>query len=217
MGEPAVGGGRSSSVLDAYVGYVKMTSAKITRLEASRRQLDQAIRLLFSRGDAVSIHTLSAAGVQILRDIADKKGITYLNKQIYQYIRPEKHKMLRAKFKEARDFFKHADQGPIEHEVSFSPDRNEFLLFEAVELYRALTRTTFPSAAAYGAWFFVKHQNLATGDVGTRARALVQGVDPNNFDDFIEFMNTLEKDSAATNGIINMPAPNPENERNSRV
>ena len=51
-----------------------MTST-VTKLEAASRQLDTAIRLFFSGGDAVSIHTLAAAAFNVFADIAEHRKV----------------------------------------------------------------------------------------------------------------------------------------------
>lgn len=195
---------RRSSALDAD-GSKAMTSQKVTRFEAARRQIDQAIRLFFQRGDAVSIHTLSAAALQILRDIAKKRNVPYMGQQILGLIRPERQKEFWNKLREAEGFFKHADQGAEDLEIAFAPVTSEFFLFEAIELYRQLTGTSFPAATAYWTWFFVKNQSLALDEVRVKAQALVAGLDPNDYSDFIEFMEALERDPALTNSLVNAP------------
>jgi hypothetical protein len=48
---------------------------KVSKLDAAKRQLETAIRLYFSDGDPVSIHTLTAAAYNILRDVTKQKGV----------------------------------------------------------------------------------------------------------------------------------------------
>ena len=47
---------------------------KVSKLDAAKRQLETAIRLYFSNGDPVSIHTLVAAAYAILHDVTGRKG-----------------------------------------------------------------------------------------------------------------------------------------------
>lgn len=46
----------------------------INKLEAARRQIDAAIRMFLSNEDEIAIHTLAAAGYQILRDVKKSRG-----------------------------------------------------------------------------------------------------------------------------------------------
>jgi len=55
-----------------------MTEMRVTKIEAARRQIDAAIRLLFSEEDPVVIHTIASAGFRILRDIAHNNEIGVL-------------------------------------------------------------------------------------------------------------------------------------------
>jgi hypothetical protein len=51
---------------------------KVSKIDASRRQLDCAIDLWFRDGDPVSIHTLVSAAFEIIQDLNSKVG----NKEI---------------------------------------------------------------------------------------------------------------------------------------
>ncbi|MCI0427903.1 MAG: hypothetical protein L0Z46_07815 [Nitrospiraceae bacterium] len=46
----------------------------VSTLEAAERQLRVAIRPFFNRGDIITIHTLTGAAPQTLRDLAAKWG-----------------------------------------------------------------------------------------------------------------------------------------------
>ncbi len=49
-------------------------SVFINKLEAARRQLDAAIRMMFANEDELAIHTIAAAAYRILRDVLEKRG-----------------------------------------------------------------------------------------------------------------------------------------------
>lgn len=55
---------------------VKERSAEIlvTKIEAARRQIDAAIRMVLNREDELAVHTVAAAAYRILRDLLDKRG-----------------------------------------------------------------------------------------------------------------------------------------------
>ena len=46
----------------------------INKLEAARRQLDAAIRMIFANEDELAIHTVAAAAYRIVRDLLEKRG-----------------------------------------------------------------------------------------------------------------------------------------------
>ena len=49
----------------------------LKKTTAAKRQLDTAIRLYFAHDDELSIHTLVAAALRILRDLIDKRGTDF--------------------------------------------------------------------------------------------------------------------------------------------
>ena len=55
-----------------------MAKIKVNKIEAVRRQLDAAIRMLFANEDPLAIHTLSMAAFRILRDLAGKRDDSYM-------------------------------------------------------------------------------------------------------------------------------------------
>lgn len=186
-----------------------MKRLRISRLEAAQRQIDQAIRLHFQRGDCISIHTLAAAGLQILRDIAKQKGLPTFGQELLGLVRPELRKRVWNKIREAEGFFKHADQGPVDLEIEFSPLLTKYFLFEAVELFRAIASRSFPAASGFWVWFFIGNQDLAMPDVRQRAKEAVKGLDPDNYEDFIEFIARLERDEELTQRLVRLPRAAP--------
>ena|SRR5437762_11820516 len=50
---------------------------EISKLEAASRQLDTAIRLFFERADAVAVHALAAASLNVFSDVAEHRGISW--------------------------------------------------------------------------------------------------------------------------------------------
>lgn len=84
---------------------------KISKLDAAKRQLEIAIRLYFSYGDPVSIHTLASASYNIIRDITLHRGETmFIKDDVLDFVKDEYREELRRKFNEAENFFKHADR-----------------------------------------------------------------------------------------------------------
>src|SRR5882672_9854617 len=88
-----------------------MITEKLTKLDAARRQLDEAIRMFFERRDTVAIHTLASAASQVLADIGKNRGIYgwTRNKGI---VKPERWDEFRAVITHFENFFKHADKDP---------------------------------------------------------------------------------------------------------
>ncbi|HXE42340.1 MAG TPA: hypothetical protein VN516_04880 [Candidatus Baltobacteraceae bacterium] len=132
---------------------------KLSKLDCARRQLELAIELFFMERDPVSIHTLAGATYQLLADINKHRGgkpLTTELEGLKRFVIPGKEKELAKLFKEAENFFKHADRDP-EGVIDFSPEINELLLWEASLKYSELTSEETSAMVAIQLWFQVKH------------------------------------------------------------
>lgn len=135
----------------------------ISKLDAAKSQLETVIRMYFNSGDPVSMHTLAAAGYNVIRDINEKRGgkPMVVKDQIFEHVKPEHHKLLREKMNEAENFFKHADR---DHDASldFNPDSTEFLILDACDKYAELTGELPPMFQIYRSWIMITHQEIFT-------------------------------------------------------
>jgi glutaredoxin 2 len=139
------------------------TELAISKLDTSKRQLETAIRLYFQSGDPVSIHTLTAAAYNVIRDINQKRGgPPMLTKdKMLEFVKPEFQKALRDKINEAENFFKHADR---DHNatITFNPAETEMLIMDAASQYYKLTEEDSPLFAVFRGWFMAKNPDLFT-------------------------------------------------------
>ncbi len=134
---------------------------KISKLDAAKRQLETVIRLYFAESDPVSIHTLTAAAYNVIRDVTAKRGATpmLVKDQLLEHVRPESQKMFLAKINEAENFFKHADRD-TETTLDFNPDMSEMLIVDACSQYHQLTGEMPPLFRIYIAWFMAHYQDV---------------------------------------------------------
>ena len=51
------------------------SSLQITKLSAAERQIKAAIRMFFAREDSLAVHTVAAAGYQLLADLKAKRAM----------------------------------------------------------------------------------------------------------------------------------------------
>lgn len=68
-----------------------------------------------------------------------------------ELVKPEFKKIIRDKFNEHQNFFKHADKDP-QKTVEFNPDVSEGFIFEASKKYHELTGEKIPSLDAFIRW-----------------------------------------------------------------
>ncbi len=117
----------------------KESELKIDKIDAAKRQLKYAIENFFRDGDAVVTHNLASASLQILHDLGKKEGIS----SVFDlgWIKKARRKEVMDSFREAQNFFKHADRcGDEEKILKFKPKITEFFILEAGMLYIKLTQ-----------------------------------------------------------------------------
>jgi len=133
----------------------------ISKLDAAKRQLETVVRLYFSNGDPVSMHTLTAATYNVIRDINKiEGGKPMLAKDGFMdYIKEGHEKEVWDLINKAENFFKHADRDHKET-LEFNPDQSELLILEACEVYYKLSGEFPPLFKLYQGWFIANHQNL---------------------------------------------------------
>jgi hypothetical protein len=117
-------------------GNEKEQKLVVSKADAATRQLDCAIRLWFSGGDPVSIHTLVGAAYQIIHDMnkkRDGKDLLFDADFIKEEHRKTVHDLMRRDF----NFFKHADTDT--HEVTeFVPFASIMFMLIGIQTLRNL-------------------------------------------------------------------------------
>lgn len=88
-----------------------MKLSPITKIDAAKRQLNTVIVLFFDEGEAVSIHTLSAAAYEILLAVG-KEEVDFHTLAGAECVREEKKKEFLDLLHEAKNFFKHGKKDP---------------------------------------------------------------------------------------------------------
>lgn len=140
-----------------------MTKLQVSKLDAARRQLETAIKLYFSKGDFVSIHSLAFAAFQVTKNLCDQQPdhpnsfSTWLKQSIPDTYQDECHRRMN----EAANYFKHADRDPAAL-LDYIPDQYEFIMMMAIEQYRGLTQEENSIFHAFRIWFLWHHQTWVT-------------------------------------------------------
>lgn len=153
---------------------------RVTKQEAAARQLNAAITLHFCEGDAIAIHTLVAAALQVLVDLAQSASAQSLLKD-ERFIRPEKRKLWRTTLTEAENFFKHADRDPTAV-LEFRKEPTHFFILDALLLHSQLTKTLSQESNVFLIWFYAAYPEVLTdGTLGALSASVNSiGVDPND-------------------------------------
>ena len=153
-----------------------MASVSITKLSAAQRQIDAAIRILFSGEDALAVHTVVAAAHGIVSDLAKKRnvtpghtpytesigkamatlyrqrfGITIPNRKLRYWAAQFEKEHFRPHLNRPANFLKHADQdaGKVLDQDGLQTDT--LLLFSCVT-YTELGLEYTPEMTAFCRW-----------------------------------------------------------------
>src|SRR5581483_3856026 len=100
--------------------FTGIATAKISKLQAARRQIDSAIYLEFTSSEFVSVHTLVYAANEILDALLRAQGITSLSELRDSLILPERLDEAKQLLSDAANFFKHGLRDPNET-IEFAP------------------------------------------------------------------------------------------------
>ncbi|MBZ0067426.1 MAG: hypothetical protein K8F26_01305 [Thiobacillus sp.] len=162
----------------------------ISKLDAARRHLDEAIRLFFEGRDSLAIHTLTAAAQGILRDVARATGAQHVSiLHDHPHISPEHRKDWVNAINAPRNFFKHADNDP-NGTLEFDEAVNESLLLDAVLLYGTVAQEYLSAASVYMGWFTTKNPGLRGAISGNQVGdyCVRNGISPNDKERFLELI-----------------------------
>lgn len=124
-----------------------------TKLDAARRQLETAITLLFSGGDAISVHTLAYAAFGILKEVSGHRGSTKILATAEALEATGKKGEFWKGFNRAGNFFKHADRDPDGVLQDMPEEENEALIFIALSIHDGLGCIKSVELEAFSLWW----------------------------------------------------------------
>ena len=130
----------------------------LTKLDVARRQLAVAIRLFFDNRDSVSVYTLAANAWEIVDVLCRNRGVESFSEQIRENIpdgKSLKHDFINAPY---RNFFKHADNDPDGIVEEFSDEKNDHVLFTAVEDLIRLEQLALFECQVFQIWYLAVYE-----------------------------------------------------------
>lgn len=154
-----------------------MGKIKVNKIEAARRQIDAGIRMVFSNEDPVAIHTLVGAALRILRDLASKRGDSYMHNFSEAMIKPERKREFWQQWYSSFNFLKHADKDPDAILANVDEGVNEGTLFIACLYYQDIGHQFTPEMLALLSWFLAIHPEFFREDIPAvyRETAIITG------------------------------------------
>jgi hypothetical protein len=126
---------------------------QVTKLDAARRQLETAIRLLFEQADSVSVHTLAHASFGILKGVAESRNARCVLNVAEELAVEKKNGGFWKEFNRTGNFFKHGDKDPEEVLSGMPEEENEALISLAIEIYLELNGQVTPAIEAFFLWW----------------------------------------------------------------
>jgi hypothetical protein len=148
-----------------------MTTTPITKASAAQRQIDAAIRLLFSGEDSLAVHTVAAAGCGLIRDLANTikpwlagqehraalagvyqgfLGRSPTEGEIHRDL-PKLERLMRTARNRPVNFLKHADRDPNDL-LNENDVKTDHLLLEACFLCASMGFDPTAEMRAFGRW-----------------------------------------------------------------
>ena len=171
----------------------------ITKIDAAKKHLNTAIALFFEEGDAVSIHTLSSAAYQVLRDIGKGK-IDFDTLAGAECVKDEKKKEFWDLLFKARNFFKHADRDPDPNgSIDFDPWQSELFLYDSIRIYVHLTGKQTVEMGFYSIWFMTRYPDYFNypkdpqGFLFQLFNAIKSQVDPRKLDSYARILKMMKE------------------------
>jgi hypothetical protein len=134
----------------------------VSKRDAAVRQLNEAIRLFFRRGDMLAVHTLTGASFQLFADLAKISGIVSRFRS-EELIRPERMTEWIQALNSTQNFLKHADRDPDET-LSYVEEGTLLFLYEAVELAGRVLPQDTRERLAFRIWFVFSFPDLIEPD-----------------------------------------------------
>ena len=87
--------------------------SEVQKVDAARRQLDEAIRLWMAGRDPLAIHKLTMAAFGVLYDLAEHQGLLREDDPLVLLLSRLGHR----RFRRLANFLKHADKDPISSRI----------------------------------------------------------------------------------------------------
>jgi hypothetical protein len=141
-----------------------MPELRANKIEAARRQLEAAIRMLFGNEDALAVHTVASASHQVLRDLAEKRGNSEFHASLKIMIKPGMEKEFWKVMNKTANFLKHADRDPEALLNGVKENINELTIAGGCLYYKSLGFELTPTMRVFMVWFSVMNPHLLADD-----------------------------------------------------
>lgn len=141
----------------------------LTPLEAARRNVDAAIRMLFSGEDPVPVHLVVATTFRVLHDLAQAGRPTPQDDRINMFLLPGGEGAFYRAVNDAATFAKRAEQDPRAMLQEVTKERNDFEIAIACLYLECIEGQSTAEAQAFLWWFATMYPHVMKADLFFRA------------------------------------------------
>lgn len=138
----------------------------VTKINAARAQLDEAIQLFFEARSPIAVHTLVMAAHQLLHDYTGRsKSMLKNERTIREFGKERIHR-----YNEEFNFFKHSvdDKDKV---LNFDTELHTYFLIDAIYLFAAATGEWPHSHKVFNLWFILKRPHMVEAPEASAAVA----------------------------------------------
>lgn len=136
----------------------------VSKLDAARAQLREAIVLFFEERSPIAIHTLVLASHQVLHDYTGRSKSMIKNERAIAEYGKERIERFNKEF----NFFKHA-KNDAQTLLTFDPELQTFFLADALHLYAAATGSWPHEHKVFNFWFILRRPHMVEVEVAKSA------------------------------------------------
>lgn len=140
------------------------SSARSAALEAARRNVDAAIRMLFSGEDPLPVHLVAAAAFRVLHDLAQTSRAEARDSVIKLFLIPGGEEIFYRALNDAAALSEHAEQDPGAMLQACTDERNDFDIAISCLYLECLEAKTSPEAQAFLWWFATMYPHVMKAD-----------------------------------------------------
>jgi hypothetical protein len=142
-----------------------MTEMVIDKRHIARSQLLTAIDLHFNNLDPISVHSLAGSSREIIEALCRKNSIEPFTPHIKRTFPEKTEKEIWKIMNLYRNAFKHADADDGEIIEQFSEEKNDYIIYVAVEDYINLRKASPVQMQVFQVWFCAVHEDRLADDV----------------------------------------------------
>ena len=140
------------------------SAGPITALEAAKRNVEAAIRMLFTGEDTLPVHLVAAAALRVLHGLVQDGHAQAWDDVIKLFLMPEGEAAFRRAINDTETLAKYAEQDPGAMLQEFPAERNDLEIAISCLYLECLDAAPSVEAQAFLWWFATMHPHVMRAD-----------------------------------------------------